>query len=299
MLKSPPFLNVGDRIAITAPASKIERDAIDIAIEILHSWGLKVEVGNTVGSKYFGFSDTSEKRAAEFQKYLDNPEIKLILSARGGYGCSKFADNLDFTKFLNNPKWIVGFSDITVLLMKIQSLGYQSIHGAMAKTMVYDHASNESLRNVLFGGKINYEFEINDFNRVGTTQGQAIGGNLALLAHNIGSVSDFSFDHKILFLEDIGEQFYNLDRMMLQLGRAGKLKNLSGLVLGDFSESKDNADDPFGKTIEEIIMEHVGSYHYPVAFEFPFGHENKNLAIRMGEMIKLDVNQLSVFIKSI
>lgn len=298
MLKAPPFLQVGDKIAITAPASKLERHTIQIALEILQNWGLNVEVGATVGSGYFTFSDTTENRATEYQKYLDSPEIKLILSARGGYGCSKFIDSLDFSKFLQNPKWIVGFSDITALLMKVQSFDYQAIHGVMAKTMVYDHLSNESLKNVLFGGKINYDFEKREFNRSGKANGEAIGGNLALLAHNVGSASDFTFGGKILFLEDIGEQYYNLDRMLLQLGRAGKLENLSGIVLGDFSDSKDNSDDPFGKTIEEIVMEHVSKYKYPVAFGFPFGHENRNLAIRMGEMLQLDVNQTNVNIKS-
>lgn len=298
MLTAPPYLKKGDKIAITAPASKLARESIEIGLEILQSWGLEVIIGHTVGRKFHDFSDTLENRTAEFQSFLDDSTIKLILSARGGYGCSKIIDYLNFDKFKASPKWICGFSDLTAMLLHVNGLGFQALHGVMAKTMAYHQASNESLRAALFGEKYLYAFEPSPFNKLGEGQGEAIGGNLALMAHSIGSKSDINYDGKILFLEDISEYYYNLDRMLVQLKRAGKLQYLAGLVAGDFSDCKDN-DEPFGKKIQEIILEHTADSYYPVAFGFGFGHESKNLAIRMGEELYLDVKSSGSIIKSI
>ncbi len=298
MLAAPPYLKKGDKIAITAPASKLELKSIEIGVEILQSWGLEVIIGNTVGRKFHDFSDTLENRTSEFQSFLDDSTIKLILSARGGYGCSKIIDYLNFDKFKASPKWICGFSDLTAMLLHVNSLGFQALHGVMAKTMTYHQSSNESLRTALFGEKYLYAFESSSSNKLGEGQGEAIGGNLALLVHSIGSKSDINYDGKILFLEDISEYFYNLDRMLVQLKRAGKLKSLAGLVVGAFSDCKEN-DEPFGKMIEEIILEHTADSYYPVGFGFGFGHESKNLAIRMGEELYLDVNSSGSIIKSI
>ena len=298
MLKAPPYLKKGDKIAITAPASKLEISSIEIGLEILEKWGLEVNVGKTIGASFNNFSATDENRTKEFQKYLDDPKIKLILSARGGYGCSKIIDNLNFEKFLKNPKWVCGFSDLTAMILQINHLGFQSIHGVMAKTMVSDDESNESLRKALFGENIDYSFDSSLKNKLGVVEGEAVGGNLAILAHSIGSNSDISYDGKILFVEDISEYYYNLDRMFVQLKRAGKLEKLAGLIVGDFSDCKDN-DEPFGKNIEEIILEHTAGKNYPVAFDFGFGHESKNLAIRMGETLKLEVKENLCSIQSV
>jgi muramoyltetrapeptide carboxypeptidase len=247
---------------------------------------------------FHGFADTLENRTAEFQSFLDDSSIKLILSARGGYGCSKIIDSLNFDKFKTSPKWVCGFSDLTAMLLHVNGLGFQSVHGVMAKTMTYHQESNDTLRAALFGKSYNYIFGFASSNKLGDGQGEAIGGNLALLVHSIGSKSDVSYDGKILFLEDVSEYYYNLDRMLVQLKRAGKLQNLAGLVIGDFSECKEN-DEPFGKSIEEIILEHTEDTKYPIAFDFGFGHENKNLAIRMGENLKLEVKASGSLIKSI
>jgi muramoyltetrapeptide carboxypeptidase len=298
MLKAPPFLKPGDKVAITAPASKLERKSIEIGVEILKSWGLEVVVGNTVGNGFHGFSDTLENRTREFQTYLDDPQIRLVLAARGGYGCSKIIDFLSFEKFKAAPKWICGFSDLTAMLLQINTLGFQALHGVMAKTMVYHRESNESLYKLLFGEKLKYSFESHTQNKLGQGTGEAVGGNLALLAHSIGSKSDVDYSGKILFLEDISEYYYNLDRMLVQLKRAGKLQNLAGMIVGDFSDCRDN-DEPFGKNIQEIILEHTEGTEYPVAFGFGFGHENKNLAIRMGESLEMSVSQSGTTLKTV
>lgn len=297
MLTAPPYLKKGDKVAITAPASKLDRSSIDIGVQILESWGLEVVIGKTIGSRFYDFADTLENRTVEFQSFLDDSSIKFILAARGGYGCSNIIDYLDFEKFKATPKWVCGFSDLTAMLLHINGLGFQSIHGVMAKTMTYHQESNETLRAALFGEKYNYNFNFTKLNRLGEGQGEAIGGNLALLVHSIGSKSDIKYDGKILFLEDISEYYYNLDRMLVQLKRAGKLQNLAGLVIGDFSECKEN-DEPFGKSIEEIILEHTEGTKYPIAFDFGFGHENKNLAIRMGETLEFFVSISGSTIKS-
>ena len=299
MLVPPPYIKRGDLVAITAPASKLDVKSLEISLEILQNdWGLKVLVGSTVGKSFNGFSDTDINRKNELQDFLDDPSIKLIFSARGGYGCSKIIDSLNFDKFKNIPKWVCGFSDLTALLLEINSLGFQAIHGVMAKTMTFDSDSNLSLKKLLFGEKTNYKFKYSQLNILGKGIGEAVGGNLALLVHSIGSQSDISYDGKILFLEDISEYYYNLDRMMLQLKRAEKFKKLQGLVIGDFSDCKEN-DIPFGKNHEEIILEHISEFSFPVAFNFAFGHEKKNLAIRMGETLKIDVNKQFVSLKSI
>lgn len=286
----PPFLKPGDTVAITAMASKVQPESIGEAVRIFtDEWGLQVITGKTIGSSFHDFSAPDHVRLAELQSFLDDPEIKGVFSARGGYGCSKLIDDIDFTGFYKSPKWIVGFSDITALHLEIQTLGFQSIHGPMPKTMTYDGQSNESLRKALFGETIEYSFAADPFNASGETTGQAVGGNLCILAHSTGSTSDRSFDGKILFLEEISEYLYNIDRMFVQLKRAKKLRNLAGVVIGDFSDNKEN-DEPFGKNAREIILDYVGELNIPVAFGFPFGHENKNLAIRMGENMKLTVS---------
>ncbi len=292
-----PSLQIGDKIAITAPASRVELKDITSGVSILKQWGLQVEIGGTVGNNYFNFSDTLINRLTELQAFLDNPEIKCIIAARGGYGVSDLIDKLNFDKFIKHPKWIIGFSDVTAVHGKIQSLGYQSIHGVMPKTMLLDTRSDETLKNILFGNLIDYSIKSEVINRNGTAEGQLIGGNLAILVHCIGTDSELDYNGKILFIEDIDEYYYSIDRMMVQLKRSGKLANLAGLVVGQFSDCKDNSE-PFGKSVYEIIAEHTKHTNYPIAYNFPIGHTAQNWAVRCGEKLELCVTENEVSLKS-
>ena len=289
-LIAPPALKKGDKVAIIALASKLNPDDIQTAIHYMQEeWGLEVVVGESVSAAYFGFAGTDEIRAGDFQKMLDDTSIKAIFSARGGYGSSRIIDRIDFTAFQQNPKWVVGFSDITAVHNHIQSLGFQSLHAPMPKTFMKDEYSLETLQAFLFTDGMSYEINPNDLNREGRAEGQVTGGNLCLLAHLIGSASDISWDGKILFIEEISEYLYNIDRMMLQLKRAGKLKNLKGLIAGSFTDNREN-DEPFGKNAYEIIAEHVAEYDYPVCYEFPTGHDTANWTIPCGRMATLEVD---------
>lgn len=289
-LIAPPSLQKGDKVAIVALASKLNPDDIQPAIQYMQdNWGLEVVVGESVGASYFGFAGTDEIRAGDFQKMLDDTSIKAIFSARGGYGSSRIIDTIDFTIFKQHPKWVIGFSDITAVHSHIQSLGFQSLHAPMPKTFMKDDYSLETLKTFLFGRNQRYEISGDDLDKSGTVEGQITGGNLCLLAHLIGSPSDISWDGKILFIEDVSEYLYNIDRMMIQLKRAGKLRNLKGLIAGSFTDSKEN-DEPFGKTPYEIIAEHLAEYDYPVAYGLPAGHYIANWAIPCGRVVRLEVN---------
>ncbi len=299
MVKSlicPPFLKKGDKVAIIAMASKLERADIDFAINLMEKeWGLSVVVGSSVGSVCFDFAGTDEVRQRDFQRMLDDKEVKAIFSARGGYGSSRFIDKIDFGHFMENPKWVVGFSDITAVHGTLQALGYQSLHAPMPKTFFRDLSSVQQLKSLLFGDFQGYSIAGNKQNQSGKAEGQIVGGNLCLIAHSIGSLSELDTAGKILFIEDISEYLYNIDRMMVQLKRAGKLHHLSGLIVGDFSDVKDN-DSPFGKGVEEIILEHTASFNYPICFGFPAGHEAINYPLVFGRKSTLIVgtNEVSL-----
>jgi muramoyltetrapeptide carboxypeptidase len=297
-LIAPPYLKRGDTVAIVAMASKLERKSIDAAVEQIESWGLNVIVGESVGVSDYTFSGTDEVRLRDFQVMLDNPNVRAIFSARGGYGSSRIIDQVNFSGFMSHPKWIVGFSDITAVHGKIQNLGFLSVHGPMPKTMLWDAKSDGYLQDALFGKSIEYNYSTHKTNRLGKGTGKIIGGNLALLAHGIGSSSDINFDEKILFIEDIGEYLYNVDRLMVQLKRAGKLSNLAGLIVGQFSDVKEN-DEPFGKIAYEIVEEHVSGRNYPVAYDFPIGHTNDNWSLRCGEVMRLTVKKKGVVLQSL
>lgn len=295
---APPFLKKGDTIGIVALASKVNFEELQAAIQLLENWGLTALVGESVHASFHNFAGTDSVRRQDFQQMLNNPNIQAIASARGGYGSSRIIDDIDFSDFLQNPKWIIGFSDITAVHGKIQSLGYQSIHSVMPKTMLLDTWSDETLKNILFGKSIDYTIKSEVTNRNGTAEGQLIGGNLAILVHCIGTDSDLDYNGKILFIEDIDEYYYSIDRMMVQLKRSGKLANLAGLVVGQFSDCKDNSE-PFGKSVFEIIAEHTHRTNYPIAFNFPIGHTAQNWAVRCGEKMKLCVTENEVSLKSI
>lgn len=289
----PKPLQKGDTIAIVALASRIQPEAVVRAKELLEEWGYQVLIGESVYSSYFNFSATDEVRKRDFQKMLDNPQVKAIFSARGGYGSSRIIDEINWYLFQRSPKWVVGFSDITAVHQAIQHLGYQSIHGPMPSTFFQDAYSTTTLKHLLMGVPFSYSWETEEqSNRTGSAEAVLAGGNLCLLTHGIGSRYDVPLDGKIVFLEEVGEAHYAIDRYMVQLKRAGKLKNLAGLVVGQFSEMKDPVHY-FGKTAYEIIASHVVEYDYPVAFQFPAGHTASNYALPLGRQVKLEVQDFS------
>jgi muramoyltetrapeptide carboxypeptidase len=292
----PNPIQQGDTIGLLALACKVDFEALKPAIELMEKdWGLKVILGESLMSEYHQFAGTDKVREGDFQRMLDNPEIKAIFSARGGYGSSRLLDAIDFTAFQKHPKWVVGFSDITAVHCHIHTLNIESLHATMPKLFLQEGAekSLESLRKILFGKELNYKIEPHQMNRLGAAEGQLIGGNLALLSHIIGSKSDINYEGKILFLEDVNEYLYNIDRMMIQLKRSGKLKNLAGLIVGSFSDCQDN-QVPFGKTANEIIQEAVSDYDYPVCYGFPVGHEVDNWAMPFGREVSLFVEEYGV-----
>ena len=283
----PPFLRPGDKIAITCPAKTL-RGPIDDAIELLTSWGLEVVLGETVHAAFHQFSGTDELRAKDMQRFINDPGIKAIIAARGGYGCVRIVDLIDFSPLLKDPKWIVGFSDITVFHSHLNKMGIQSIHGQMPATIPDSSANGlESLRKALFGEEISYPAANHPLNIEGEMKGELIGGNLSILISVLGSKSDPDYDGKILFLEDVGEHLYAIDRMMRALDRAGKLAKLKGLLVGGFTAIKDDEQIPFGFSVEEIILDVVKKYGYPVTFGFPAGHVQDNWALRMGRIIQI------------
>jgi len=295
----PNLIQKGDTIGILALACKVNFEILKPAIKLMEKiWGLKVILGESLTSEYHQFAGDDTVRANDFQMMLDNPEIKAIFSARGGYGSSRLLDSIDFTAFQKQPKWVVGFSDITAVHCHIHTLHIESLHATMPKLFLQEggEESLKSLRKILFGEETNYKIEPHKLNRLGVGEGQIIGGNLAILTHIIGSKSDINYDGKILFLEDVNEYLYNIDRMMIQLKRNGKLQNLAGLIVGSFSDCQDN-QVPFGKTAYEIIEEAVADYDFPVCYGFPVGHEVDNWAMPCGREVSLSVEEYGVSLK--
>ncbi len=291
-MRTPSYLHPNDKIGLVAPARKVSQDEIAHCLRTLEEWGLKPVLGENIYGEADQFSGTDEERTADFQQMLDDPEIKAILCARGGYGTLRIIDRLDFSNFVEKPKWIAGFSDATILHAHLnECLEIESIHSPMAINFKDDADTDnaiEAFRRVLFGESKGYEIGMHDLNRRGDASGILVGGNLSLLYALNGSVSDLNTDGKILFLEDLDEYLYHIDRMMQNLLRAGKLSNLAGLVVGGMTEMKDNKV-PFGKTAEEIIRGVVDRFDYPVAFGFPAGHVKTNLALILGRKINFEV----------
>jgi muramoyltetrapeptide carboxypeptidase len=288
--KIPASLKKGDTVAIIASARSTKPEEMEPAIEILKNWGLNPVMGPNIFSVHHQFAGSDEERAADLQWALDKPEIKAVILARGGYGTVRLIDRVHFNKFIEDPKWIVGYSDATILQSHLFNLGIASVHGTMAFQMNRDEEATESLRKVLFGEKVEYETEVSPLNRKGKAKGEIAGGNLSLIYALSGTASDIHTKDKILFIEDLDEQLYHIDRMMHQLKRSGKLKELKGLIVGGMTEMKDNKV-PFGKTAEEIIAEAVSEYNYPVCFNFSAGHIKRNLAFYIGKEAELDVNE--------
>ena len=290
----PPFLKHGSIIGITCPSGYVSQDRVAYAVTVLERWGFKVRIGTTVGSEHFYFSGTDEQRLADLQAMLDDPDINAIIMGRGGYGMSRIIDDLDFKQLLSHPKWICGFSDITVLHSHLQAMyNMPALHSPMCGAFKPETEQEEYLKTLfaaLTGESIYYHAPGSPFNRAGKAEGILTGGNLSLLTHLIGSASDVDTEEKILFIEDIGEHLYKVDRMLLTLKRAGKLDNLSGMIVGGFTEMEDTTR-PFGQTVEEIIWDKVKEYTYPVGFNFPVGHQDVNYTLTLGVSHKLLVSE--------
>ena len=295
----PPYLQKGDTIGIAAPAGFMPIEKMQNCIETLDSWGYTIQLGSTTHSNSQNyFSGTDEERLNDLQQMMDDPNIKAILCARGGYGLSRIIDDLSFKKFKKHPKWIIGFSDVTVLHSHLFS-NYKiaSLHAPMAAAFnneAFDNPYVLSLKNAIEGKPVHYECASHAYNKTGEATGALVGGNLSLLTHLIGTDSDIKTKNKILFLEDVGEYLYNIDRMMLQLKRSGRFDKLAALIIGGFTDNKDT-ERPFGKSVYEIIFEQVSQYDFPVCMGFPVSHEKENYALKIGGKYKLSVgNDVSV-----
>ncbi len=294
----PPYLQKGDVIGITSPAGYITKEAIQPAIDKLIEWGYQVIIGRTIGKRDFTFGGTDDDRRQDMEELLANKNIGAILCARGGYGSVRIIDQLDFSRIAADPKWIVGFSDITVIHNHLnRNYGVASIHSKMCNSFPDDWAQAsaiqketiESIRRCLEGEAMQYSFSPNNNNKKGVATGTLIGGNLKTIESLAGSKSDLVTKNKILFVEDTGEYLYSIDRMFWNLERTGKLQHLRGLVVGGFRVKKDDPGEEFGKTLEEIVLEKVAGYRYPVAFDFPVGHQVNNFALKCGMSHQLRV----------
>ncbi len=290
----PVFLKKGDTIAIVSTARKVSLSELKPALEILKKWKLKVALGKTIEAEENQFAGSDELRAPDFQEQLDNPNIKAIWCARGGYGTVRIIDQLDFSEFKKHPKWIIGYSDVAVLHSHIHNLEIETLHAQMPVAIeTKSEAAVNSIYKTLFGKEYSISIPSEKNNRTGTTSGQLVGGNLSMLYSLCGSPSAINTDGKILFIEDLDEYLYHIDRMLQNLKRNGMFTNLKGLIVGGMTQMNDN-DIPFGKTAEEIILDVCKDYNFPIAFNFPAGHIEDNRALVLGNKVKLDIDNNNV-----
>jgi muramoyltetrapeptide carboxypeptidase len=289
----PPYLQPGDIIGIVSTASRIEKEVVEPAIGLLTRLGFNVEVGKYTFTSFNQFSATDKQRASDLQAMLDDENIKAIVCSRGGYGTLRTLQLINWKNFLQHPKWIVGFSDVTVLHSTLTNFGIVSVHGVMPRYFLDNEKpsfSFETLLKALSGKQLWYELLPIINNRLGKAEGQLVGGNLSILYSLRGTPYDIDTRGKILFIEDLSEYMYHLDRMMMNLKVGGKLEQLAGMIVGNFTGMKDQ-DIPFGKTVEEIIFDLVTDYNFPVVFQFPAGHCKENFALKMGMNITLEVSE--------
>jgi muramoyltetrapeptide carboxypeptidase len=289
---SPPYLKYGDKVGIVAPAGRVDYALIEQASSILENWGLNVVMGKYLSRAYFQFAGTDKQRAEDVQTFLDDESIRAVFCARGGYGSLRTIGLLDFSTFVKNPKWIIGYSDITVFHAYVNSsLNIETIHGIMPKNFMEPgtQTSLESMKDALFGKKIVYHFKTNKYSRPGVCSGELAGGNLSVLHSIAGTPYDYNYKNKILFIEDLDEYLYHIDRMMMNFKLSNKLKKMKGLLIGDFTDMKDNAI-PFGKNFSQIINEAVRNEKYPVGFGLHAGHIQPNLALILGRQVAIDIN---------
>ena len=289
----PPYLKKGDTIGIICPSGFMPLNKVQACIETLHNWGYKVIVGKTVGNQFNYFSGTDDERLFDLQTMLDDKNINAILCARGGYGLSRIIDKIDFKSFKKKSKWIIGYSDVTLLHSHINTnLKIATLHSPMAAAFNDGGYKNEflaSLQKALKGNKAKYSCNNHHLNKTGKVTAELVGGNLCMIVHSLATKSFYNTKNKILFIEDIGEYIYNIDRMLVQLKRAGFLQNLAGLVVGGFADMKDTSI-PFGKTVYEIIDEHIKEYNFPVCYNFPVGHQTENCALKVGGIYTLSIS---------
>ncbi|MGC6428191.1 MAG: S66 peptidase family protein [Flavobacteriales bacterium] len=287
----PEHLVKGDKIALISTARKISKIDVEYSVQTITNWGFEVVFGKNLFNQMNQFSGSDQQRSDDLQQMIDRKDIKAILCVRGGYGTVRIIDKIDFSSLFENPKWIVGYSDVTVLHSHLNTLGLASLHASMPinfKTNTPECL--ESIRLALTGKKILHSTKHNSFNRNGIANAQIVGGNLSILYSLCGSSSDINTNNKILFLEDLDEYLYHIDRMMYNLKRTGKLCNLAGLIIGSMSDMHDNTI-PFGKKVEEIIYDLVKEYNYPVCFDFPAGHVKNNLCLPLGKTATLTVGE--------
>jgi muramoyltetrapeptide carboxypeptidase len=303
--KIPTYLKKGDTIGITSAAGYITLVDCNDAINMIQSWGFAIKIGSTIGKKSFTFGGTDEERTADLQQMLDDDSLKAIMIARGGYGLVRIIDKLNFTKFIKKPKWIIGFSDVTVLHSHInKNFGIATLHSKMCNSFVAPAIAEpiqletlDSIRKCLLGEKVVYNIPINTNNKLGKAKGILVGGNLKTLESLAASASDINTKNKILFVEDTSEKLYSIDRMFWNLKRSGKLSNLAALIVGGFKIKKDDEGDEFGKTIEEIVLEKTKEYNYPVCFDFPVGHQKNNFALKCGVTHQLNIGDYIISLK--
>lgn len=299
-IQIPPYLQVGATIGITSPASFITLKEIQPAVHLMQSWGYHVKIGNTIGKKDFTLGGSDKERLSDLQEMMDDPKVDAIMCARGGYGLVRIIDRLNFKKFKRNPKWLIGFSDITLLHIHLNSrYGIASIHSKMCNSfpttwetaMPVQIETILSIRQALCGDPVKYKAPHCPNNRAGRVEGILVGGNLSLIETAAGTASDLKTEGRILFLEDTNEPLYSLDRMLWNLKRSGKLNKLKGLIIGGFKLKQDASGDEFGKSLQEIVLEKVKEFDYPVCFDFPIGHQVNNFALKCGAVHILNVDQ--------
>jgi muramoyltetrapeptide carboxypeptidase len=289
----PSKLVPGSTIGILCPAGAIPMEKVTICAQVLATWGYQVRIGKTVGTQFGHFAASDLDRQNELQSMMDDPEIHAILCARGGYGLSRIVSQLDFTKIKANPKWVIGFSDITILHAALQKHGIQSIHGPMSAAFGKGDAGLPyimALKQILEGAALPVEAKAHPANRLGHSEGILVGGNLCLMTHLIGGENQLDTKGKILCIEDVGEYYYNVDRMLIQCKNAGVLDGLAGLVVGGFTDMKDDAT-AFGETVIEIIQRITKGANYPICFDFPISHDLDNMPVQLGATYQLAVTE--------
>lgn len=297
-VKIPPYLVAGDTIGITCPAGYITQEEIEPAVMQMKSWGFNVVVGKTVSARDFTFGGTDLERLTDLQQMLDDPNIKAIMCARGGYGSVRIIDQLNFSEFRRSPKWVIGFSDITILHCHINANYHiATLHSKMCNSFPSDWAKAEpiqietinSIQQALKGDKLTYQAPFNERNRQGTVTAELIGGNLRCIENIGGSNSAIETAGKILFVEDTGEALYSIDRMFYNLKRSGKLNKLKGLIVGGFKLKTEEGGDNFGRSLVDIVLDVTREYDYPICFDFPVGHQKANFALKCGVKHRLEV----------
>jgi len=298
----PPYLQKGSTIGITCPAGAVNSEEMQPMFAQLEAWGFNLKIGKTIGTSFNKFSATDADRLADLQSLLDDDAIEAVFFGRGGYGVVRILDQIDFTQFKQKPKWLLGYSDITAFHSHLNNqMKISSIHAHMGggyKPNDFDTLSTQSIFDVIRGKPIHYVIPAHAMNRVGVAKGELVGGNLALLSDLVGTDSDIHTQGKILFIEDIGEYKYNIDRMLWQLLRAGKLSHLAGLIVGGFTDTQDNPV-PFGMTEYEIVWEKIKDFSFPVCFDFPVGHQARNMALKVGMQYQLAIENNQVVLEEI